>query len=63
MINGDIHYAMGLIAAVGNTLGGITASKFAITHGAEPLRWFLMIVIIVFTGYLFGVFQYIFSLF
>jgi len=63
MINGDIHYAMGLIAAVGNTLGGITASKFAITHGAEPLRWFLMIVIIVFTGYLFGVFQYIFCLF
>jgi len=59
MINGEIHYAMGLIAAVGNTLGGIFASKFAIKHGAEPLRWFLAIVIVVFTVYLFGAFDFI----
>ncbi|MCF6184112.1 MAG: sulfite exporter TauE/SafE family protein [Bacteroidales bacterium] len=59
MINGEIHYAMGLIAAAGNTLGGIFASKFAIKHGAEPLRWFLVIVIVVFTLYLFGAFDFI----
>ena len=63
MINGDIHYAMGFLAAIGNTAGGIVASKFAIKHGAEPLRWFLMIVIIIFTGYLFGVFQFIKGIF
>jgi len=55
MLNGEVHYAIGLISAIGNTLGGIFASKFAIKHGAEPLRWFLVVVIIVFTGYLFGV--------
>lgn len=63
MINGDIHYAMGLLAAIGNTAGGIVASKFAIKHGAEPLRRFLMIVIIIFIGYLFGVVQFIKDLF
>ncbi len=63
MINGDIHYAMGLLAAIGNTAGGIVASKFAIKHGSEPLRWFLMIVIIVFSAYLFGVINFIKGLF
>ncbi len=54
MLHGEVHYAVGLISAVGNTLGGIFASKFAIKHGAEPLRWFLVVVIIVFTVYLFS---------
>ncbi|MCD4793533.1 MAG: sulfite exporter TauE/SafE family protein [Bacteroidales bacterium] len=63
MINGEIYYAIGLISAIGNTLGGIVASKFAIKHGAKPLRWILMIVIIVFTGYLFGVHRVVLSLF
>lgn len=63
MINGEIFYAMGLISAIGNTLGGIFASKFAIKHGAKPLRWILMIVIIVFAGYLFGVHEFVLGLF
>ncbi len=63
MLNGEVHYAMGLLAAVGNTAGGILASKFAIKHGTEPLRWFLIAVIIVFTSYLFGIGQFIMSLF
>ncbi|MCF6367103.1 MAG: sulfite exporter TauE/SafE family protein [Bacteroidales bacterium] len=54
MIHGEVYYAIGLISAVGNTLGGIIASNFAIKHGTEPLRWFLIIVIVVFSGYLFG---------
>ncbi len=56
MIHGEVYYAIGLISAIGNTLGGIIASNFAIKHGAEPLRWFLIIVIIVFIAYLFGTF-------
>ena len=59
MINGEVYYAIGLISAVGNTIGGIVASQFAIKHGAEPLRWFLIIVIVVFTAYLFGAFELI----
>ncbi len=63
MLNGQIHYAMGLLAAIGNTAGGMVASKFAIKHGTEPLRWFLIAVIIIFSGYLFGVGHFIISLF
>jgi uncharacterized protein len=63
MINGNIHYAMGLWAAIGNTAGGIVASRFAIKHGAEPLRWFLIIVIVIFTAYLFGIVQFLKDLF
>ncbi len=63
MIHGEIHYAMGLFAAIGNTIGGIVASKYAIKYGSEILRRFLIIVIVIFTGYLFGVFQFIENLF
>ncbi len=63
MINGEIFYAMGLISAVGNTLGGIIASKYAIKHGARPLRWILMMVVIVFAGYLFNVHTFLINLF
>ncbi len=52
ILNGEIHYAIGLISAIGNTLGGIFASKFAIKYGAKPLKWFLVIIIISFLGYL-----------
>ena len=62
MINGEIHYAMGLISAIGNTLGGIFASNYAMHHGAKPLRWILMAVLIVFSAYLFGAFHYIFGI-
>jgi len=53
MINGEVHYAVGLISAIGNTLGGIFASKFAIKYGTNALRWFLAIIIIAFIIYLF----------
>jgi uncharacterized membrane protein YfcA len=55
MLNHEVYYAVGLISAVGNTLGGVLASNFAIKHGAKPVRWFLIIVILVFTLYLFNI--------
>lgn len=60
---GEVHYAIGLVSAIGNTLGGIFASQFAIKHGAEPLRWFLVAVIVVFTSYLFGIHNLILNFF
>jgi len=63
MFNGDIHYGMALISTIGNTLGGIIASKYAIHYGAKALRWFLLLVLIVFSSYLFGLFEFIQNLF
>lgn len=55
MLNGEVHYAIGLISAIGNTLGGLLASKFAIKYGSKYLRWFLAIIIFSFILYLFGI--------
>jgi uncharacterized membrane protein YfcA len=60
MINGQIDYAVGLLSAVGNTIGGIWASNYAVKYGAKPLRWILIIVLILFTMYLFGFFDKLF---
>lgn len=55
--NGHIHYGMGLIAAIGNVFGGLVASKYAVSWGTGFIRWFLLGVIIVFSGYLLGFFN------
>jgi len=44
--NGQIDYLPGAIAAIGNLLGGITASHFAVKKGAGFVRIFLVIVIV-----------------
>lgn len=50
-----VHYAMGAIAAIGNVLGGIVASHFAISWGAKFIRWVLIVVILAFSSKLLGV--------
>jgi uncharacterized protein len=58
IMNGHVHYGMGLIAAIGNLIGGIVASKFAVDWGAKFIRWFLIIVIILFASKLLGVYSW-----
>lgn len=60
IISGQIDYAVGLISAVGNTLGGVVASWYALKYGSEHLRWILIIVLILFSMYLFGFFDILF---
>lgn len=57
IINDQINYHLGLIAAIGNLIGGIVASKLAIKKGATFVRWFLIAVIILFTLKLLNVFN------
>jgi len=52
MMNDQIHYGMGLIAAIGNIFGGYVGSKMAISWGNNFIRWVLMVVIILFSAYL-----------
>lgn len=63
MINGEVHYAIGLISAIGNTLGGIVASNIAVRKGAGFLRWVLIIVIAVYSAYLFNIYDFFIQLF
>lgn len=58
MMNDQVHYGMGLIAAIGNLMGGMLASRYAVEWGAKFIRWFLIIVIILFAAKLFGVYDF-----
>ena len=58
MLNNEIFYTMGFISAIGNTLGGIIASNYAIHYGVKALRWILISVLIIFSAYLFGAFKF-----
>lgn len=55
IMNDQVHYGMGLIAAIGNVFGGIVGSKMAISWGSNFVRWVLMIVIIAFSSYLLNI--------
>ncbi|ALO13992.1 Sulfite exporter TauE/SafE [Salinivirga cyanobacteriivorans] len=57
IINGEVNYHLGLIAAIGNLIGGITASKLAIKKGAGFIRWFLIVIIVLFAMKLLNIFE------
>jgi len=48
ILNNQVDYRLGLISALGNILGGVLASKFAIKKGASFIRWFLVVIILLF---------------
>jgi uncharacterized protein len=49
---GQIDYYFGLISALGNLAGGIVASHMAVHKGAGFIRWFLIVVVILFITHL-----------
>lgn len=52
IMNDQVHFGMGLIAAIGNFFGGIVGSKMAINWGSNFVRWVLILVLTAFSGYL-----------
>lgn len=56
MYNNQVAYLMGGIAAIGNLLGGIAASHFALKKGAGAIRIILIVVLTLFAAKMFGVF-------
>lgn len=52
MMNSQVNYGIGLIAAIGNIAGGLVGSNMAISRGNQFVRWILMAVILLFAGYL-----------
>ncbi|MFO7864189.1 MAG: sulfite exporter TauE/SafE family protein [Salinivirgaceae bacterium] len=57
MINGEVNYVLGGIAAIGNLIGGIVASQLAIKKGARFVKWFLIIIIVLFAMKLLNIFE------
>ena len=54
VINHQVDYRIGLISAVGNIIGGIVGAKLSVSWGANFIRWFLVIIIVLFTSKVFG---------
>lgn len=48
IFNNQVDYRLGLISAIGNVFGGILASRLTINRGVKFVRWFLVLIIIVF---------------
>lgn len=60
MFNDQVSYSMGLISAIGNIAGGIIGSRFAISWGANFIRWFVAIIMLVSIADMLGLYKLIF---
>lgn len=54
VLNGQVYWKYGLIHAIGNITGAWIASKWAVSCGANFVRWVIVVVIIVFSSDLLG---------
>lgn len=48
MYNGQVDYMVGLLHGVGNILGAVLASHWAVSWGVKFVRWFTLFIIVVF---------------
>jgi hypothetical protein len=62
-LNGQIDLWVAVFAAIGNTIGGILGTSLAIKKGAKFIRVLLVIIIVLYSLHLFGVWEKIVKLF
>ncbi len=55
ILNDQVRWDFGLIHAIGNIIGAYVASRFAVSWGANFVRWFVIVVIVVFASDLLGI--------
>jgi len=63
ILNDQVDYVVGLVMSVGSMAGAYVATRVAIKHGAVFVRYFLIIVLVVSSLELIGVFDYFIRLF
>lgn len=63
MLNDQVLWGMGLLLAVGNSLGAWAAARMAVERGAAFVRWLLIAVVTVSAANLLGIFSWISALF
>lgn len=61
--NGQVNWAVGLILAVGNSLGAWVAARMAVKRGASFVRWVVIVVVAISAAQLLGLFTFISQLF
>ncbi len=55
ILNDQVNWTYGLIHAIGNIIGAFIASRFAVSWGANFVRWVIIVVILIFSSDLLGI--------
>ncbi len=63
VLNEQVLWGLGLILAVGNSLGAWAAARMAVERGANFVRWLLIAVVTISAANLLGIFSWIGQLF
>ncbi len=57
LIYGQVNWEYGLTLTVGNVVGAIIASRLAVKKGVNFVRWVIVVVILLTSGHLFGLYN------
>jgi uncharacterized protein len=55
ILNGQVRWDFGIVHSIGNIIGAYIASRFAVTWGANFVRWVMIVIITVTVLHLFGI--------
>jgi uncharacterized membrane protein YfcA len=55
ILNDQVRWDYGLVHAIGNIIGAYVASRFAVSWGANFVRWVVIVVIVIFASDLLGI--------
>ncbi len=58
ILNGQVRWDYGLVHAIGNIIGAYVASRFAVSWGANFVRWVMIVIIAATVLHLFGIVDY-----
>lgn len=58
LFNDQVEWAYGLIMTIGNVTGAIIASRLAVSKGVVFVKWVIIIVILITSGKLFGLYNW-----
>jgi beta-aspartyl-peptidase (threonine type) len=56
-INGQVNWEYGLTLTIGNVFGALVASRLAVKKGANFVRWVIVVVILLTSGQMFGLYD------
>lgn len=57
ILNDQVWYSYGLVMAIGNVSGALIASRLAVRKGVVFVQWVMVIVILLTSAHLFGIFD------
>jgi len=57
LIHGQVNWEYGLTLTIGNVVGALIASRLAVKKGVNFVRWVIVVVILLTSGHLFGLYD------